>query len=125
VARWHLRSGPFEVWTQYFRYARGDAQAGMYPERHALRFAAYTALAAVLASRKTWPKVAVAAGGIAYARRSFARAMQRLPSGRERAAASIAVPLTLLWLDVAKMAGYAAGLADRLLGRVQPRSPYS
>ena len=28
-------------WTQYVRYARGDGRAGMYPERHALRFAVY------------------------------------------------------------------------------------
>ena len=50
------------TWTQYFRYARGDAVAGMYPERHALRFATYGGLAAALASRRTWPKLAGARG---------------------------------------------------------------
>ncbi len=45
VVRWGLREGLGATWHQYFRYARGDAQAGMHPERHALRFGAYAALA--------------------------------------------------------------------------------
>ena len=56
------------TWTQYFRYARGDAQAGMHPERHALRFGAYAGLAVAVASRRRWPKLLAAAGAVAYAR---------------------------------------------------------
>ena len=35
VARWRPRASLAATWTQYFRYARGDARAGMHPERHA------------------------------------------------------------------------------------------
>ena len=45
VVRWRLRPTMRATWTQYFRYARGDAQAGMFPERHALRFGVYAGVA--------------------------------------------------------------------------------
>ena len=41
VVRWRLRPTLRATWAQYFRYARGDAQAAMFPERHALRFGVY------------------------------------------------------------------------------------
>ena len=56
IARWRLRPTLRATWIQYFRYARGDALAGMHPERHAVRIAAYAGLAAALASRRRWPK---------------------------------------------------------------------
>ena len=51
VVRWRLRPTLRATWTQYFRYARGDALAGMFPERHALRFGVYAGGTAALASR--------------------------------------------------------------------------
>ncbi len=53
VVRWRLRPTMRATWTQYFRYARGDAQAGMFPERHALRFGVYAGGAAALVSTTT------------------------------------------------------------------------
>jgi glycosyltransferase involved in cell wall biosynthesis len=113
VARWRLRPTLRETWTQYFRYARGDALAGMYPERHAIRFGAYAGLVAALASRRRWPKALVLAGAAAYAREPLRRAWRRMPDARERAAASLVVPALMGWIDAAKMAGYAVGLVDR------------
>ncbi|MGZ4131273.1 MAG: glycosyltransferase, partial [Actinomycetota bacterium] len=49
VAGWRPRPTLAATWDQYFRYARGDGQAGMYPERHAIRFATYAGLALALA----------------------------------------------------------------------------
>jgi glycosyl transferase family 2 len=121
VASWHPRGSLRAIWTQYVRYARGDGQAAMYPERHALRFVVYGGLLAALASRRTWPKLLVAGGAIAYARTPVARARTRLADPRDRAAATIAVPALLAFTDVAKMCGYALGLADRLTGRVRPQ----
>jgi glycosyltransferase involved in cell wall biosynthesis len=121
VASWHPRGSLGAIWTQYVRYARGDGQAGMYPERHALRFAVYGGLLAALASRRTWPKVAVTGGAIAYARTPIARARARLTDPRDRSVAAIAVPALLAFTDVAKMCGYVLGLADRLTGRVRPQ----
>src|SRR5207247_6840099 len=48
VVRWRIRPTLRATWRQYGRYAEGDAVAGMYPERHLLRFGTYLALAAAL-----------------------------------------------------------------------------
>ena len=58
VAGWHPRDSLGAIWTQYVKYARGDGQAGMYPERHALRFAVYGGL---LAGARLPPYLAEAA----------------------------------------------------------------
>lgn len=121
VASWHPRGSLGAIWTQYLRYARGDGQAGMYPERHALRFAVYGGLLAALASRRTWPKVAAAGGAVTYARTPIVRARARLTEPRDRALATVAVPALLAFTDVAKMCGYVLGLADRFTGGGRPR----
>lgn len=113
VVRWRLRPTLRATWAQYFRYARGDAHAGMYPERHALRFGVYGGLAAALASRRRWPKALAVAGAVAYARPPVQRAWRRMPDARERVAATVVVPALMGWIDGAKIAGYAAGLIDR------------
>ena len=114
VVRWRLRRGLVATWRQYFRYAMGDAQAGMNPERHALRFRVYAGLVATLASDRTWPKVLAAAGAVAYARTPVTRGWARSRGPRDRVITTAAVPALLGLLDGAKMAGYAAGLADRV-----------
>jgi glycosyltransferase involved in cell wall biosynthesis len=114
IVRWRLRPTMKATWTQYFRYARGDAIAGLYPERHAVRIGAYGGLFAALASRRTWPKVLAAAGGVAYARGPVARAWRRTRDARERPFAAVVVPALMAWIDSAKIAGYAAGLGERL-----------
>ncbi len=121
VASWHPRGSLGDIWTQYVRYARGDAQAGMYPERHALRFAVYGGLLAGLGSRRTWPKLLATGGAVAYARTPVARAHARLTDPRDRALATVAVPALLGFTDIAKMCGYVLGLVDRLTGRVHPQ----
>jgi glycosyltransferase involved in cell wall biosynthesis len=120
VASWHPRSSLGDIWRQYLRYARGDGQAGMFPERHALRFAVYGGLIFALASRRWWPKLAAVAAGVAYARTPILRACQRVTTPRGRALATATVPALLALTDVAKMCGYALGLADRFTGRVRP-----
>jgi glycosyltransferase involved in cell wall biosynthesis len=123
VARWRPRATLGGTWVQYFRYARGDAHAGMHPERHALRFGVYGALAGAVASRRRWPMLLAVAGGAAYARDPLARAWARLEAPRDRAIAGISIPFLLAWIDAAKMAGYASGLADLLRGRGGPAGP--
>lgn len=121
VAGWHPRGTLPEIWTQYVRYARGDGQAGMYPERHGLRLAAYGALLAACSSRRTSPKVIGLGAFAAYARKPVQRARTRVP---DRALAATALtPALLAFTDVAKMCGYLLGVADRLTGRVRPPQP--
>ena len=119
VVRWRLRGDLASTWRQYFRYARGDAQAGMHAGRHALRFGTYAALWAAIGSSRRWPKLLAGVGGIAYAHKPVRRGRARARDRRERAIATIAVPALMAFTDVAKMAGYAAGLGDRVR-RVAP-----
>lgn len=110
VARWRLRPDLPSTFRQYFRYAWGDAVAGMHPERHAIRFAAYGGLLSAWGCRRRWPRAITVVAGLAYARTPLARALRRLRSPRERAVALVAVPALLAFVDLAKMAGYLAGL---------------
>lgn len=121
VARWPLRPTLRATWWQYFRYAMGDGHAGMHPERHALRYGVYVGLTSALVSRRGWPKLVVAAGGLWYARTPLRRAWRRFEDPRERLAAMVVVPALMGWIDTAKMSGYALGLADRLSGVVARR----
>jgi len=114
VAYWRVRPTVAETWDQYVRYAEGDALAGMYPKRHAIRFATYGFLAAALLTRSRWMLGAAAVGGAAYAWKPLRRTLRRLPAGsRDRAGAVIGVPLVLALTDAAKMWGYVRGLRRR------------
>ena len=89
-----------------------DAIAGMYPKRHAIRFAVYAGAAVALAGRGRLLKLSALAGG-AYAARPIRRAMRRLPPGPERGAAVAVLPAIMAFTDLAKMAGYVRGLLER------------
>jgi glycosyltransferase involved in cell wall biosynthesis len=116
VVRWTLRPDLASTWRQYFRYGRGDALAGMNPERHALRYGVCGGAVAALSSERRWPKVLVGVGAAAYASGPVRRAWRRFPDPAARAAALAAVPALMAFIDTAKMAGYAAGLLRRLRG---------
>ncbi|MGH2740421.1 MAG: glycosyltransferase [Actinomycetota bacterium] len=114
VAYWRMRGTLPGLWRQYSGYAWGDGYAGLYQERHAIRFGAYGALVAALAVRS---RPALGAFGLAaawYASRRIRRAMRLLPGPVERTATVAAVPALMALIDVAKMAGYVSG---RLAGR--------
>ncbi|MEX1046784.1 MAG: glycosyltransferase [Actinomycetota bacterium] len=111
IAQWRVRPTLGETWRQYFGYAKGDAIAGMYPERHALRFAVYSG--AFLFRRRKLGKALLAAGGAAYALKPVKRALKRLDDPAEKAAACVVVPALMAFTDFAKMAGYLSGLLKR------------
>ncbi|MDI6874273.1 glycosyltransferase [Candidatus Solincola sp.] len=112
VVYWRMRPDLPSLLRQYFLYARGDGESGMYPHRHLIRFAVYGALlgaACVRRTRRLLPLAALPA--CLYAGRRW----RRIPVflwGRtltEKAAAAAAVPFLLAGVDVAKMAGYLNG----------------
>ena len=117
VVGWRLRPDPVSTFRQYVRYARGDALAGMHPERHAIRFATYGGLLYAWGSRSRLLRLLTVAGGLAYVRTPLARAARRFPTARERALATLAIPAVMASLDAAKIAGYLAGLAGGSPGR--------
>lgn len=113
VARWRLRPTLAGTWGQYFRYARGDAVAGMYPERNALRFGVYGSALFAWSSRSRLLKLLTLAGGVAYAVGPVLRALSRIEDPGGRAKAVPTVPALMAFTDLAKMAGYVAGLLAR------------
>jgi glycosyltransferase involved in cell wall biosynthesis len=115
VVLWRIRPTLGETWTQYAGYAEGDALAGLYPERHFLRFAVYAFGALALTSRSRLLKALAVAAGTAYASRPVRRAWARLADRpQERAATAAAVPAAMAFVDLAKIWGYARGLSRRV-----------
>ena len=111
IVHWRLRPTLRGTWVQYFRYARGDAIAGMYPDRHALRFGVYSAAAYAWSTRGALRKMAALAGGVAYVSGPMRRALGRFDEPMARAMALAAVPALMAFVDAAKMAGWLAGAA--------------
>ena len=97
---------------QYFLYARGDGKAGLWPRRHAIRYATYLALLLLVArrSRLLW---VVPFSVAVYTRRPYARLDLSGLSGPEAALALALVPVQRLAGDVAKMLGYPLGVLWR------------
>jgi glycosyltransferase involved in cell wall biosynthesis len=113
IVNWPLRGSLGETWRQYFRYARGDAVAGMFPERHALRFGVYSAALYAWSTKGPLRKAATLAGAGAYARTPLRRARGRFDDPAERAKAMLVVPGLMAFIDGAKMAGWLAGVRHR------------
>jgi len=121
VAYWRMRPTVAATWLQYFRYARGDAIGAMYPERHALRFGVYGTLAwAALTGRGGALKLLGAAAAWQAGKRlpRTIRLVRDRPA--ERALAVPLVPALIAFTDLAKMAGYVAGLLEQ---RHSPHAP--
>lgn len=100
---------------QYFHYARGDGKARILFRRHALRYATYAVLAAVLVTRRRPLLLLAALGGLAYCRRPWLRVFRTRRrfdwlGPPELALALALVPVLRLVGDVAKMCGFPLGL---------------
>ena len=75
LVRFRPRGTMRAFWHQYFRYARGDGKAGLWPKRHAIRYLTYGGLISLVLLGKrgapAWPLVIV--GAICYLRQPYAR----------------------------------------------------
>ena len=108
---------------QYYRYARGDGKAGLFPRQHAIRYFAYLVAAPLLAyaalSVSPWLWGLGALAGLAYVRRPLQRAWPRLGAlpWADRLRVLAYIPLIRIAGDLAKMLGYPAGVLWRLRHR--------
>lgn len=114
TVRFRPRPDVRAFFLQYYRYARGDGKANLWPGRHALRYIAYVLSAVMLwqgrANPVWWLLLVLAA--IAATRRPLIRVLTEPAS---RSLASLAQSLgSILVLrivgDIAKMLGYPVGV---------------
>ncbi len=120
VVAWDARPGLTAFFRQYYRYARGDGKASLWPKRHLVRYASYFGGAVLLVAAQRHPiwYGVLLVGGVAYMSRYVRRLAARwedLDSGVRRLAP--ALPLVMVAGDVAKMAGYGVGITWRRRGR--------
>ncbi len=117
VVYWRVRPSLAATWRQYAGYARGDALAGMYPQRHAARFGAYALALTAVATRSRVLRAAALAGGIAYSSKPLRRAWRRFAGSPPRRFASlVGVPAAMAFIDAAKLSGYLQGVRARRSG---------
>lgn len=123
VAYFRPRSDLTGYFKQYFKYARGDGKANLWPKRHLVRYATYLiGLPYILRLiwREKWPGwVLLLLGSGVYCQRPAQRLWGNTwgwrPPSRLRALALI--PIIRFVGDVAKMLGYPVGLLWRLRHR--------
>jgi hypothetical protein len=111
---------------QYYRYARGDGKANLWPRRHALRYLTYFLAVPALLVLGVRNPVYWLLGVTAAAASMFLAPYRRLVfmwsglSAAERIRAAAWVPVIRVVGDLAKMAGYPVGWVWRLRHR-RPR----
>jgi glycosyltransferase involved in cell wall biosynthesis len=120
VAYFRPRGSWPDFFRQYYLYARGDGKAGLWLQRHAIRYLTYLVglpfLAGLVwrARRAGW--LLGLLGGVVYCRRPVQRLWRATrgwsPAGRLRAVAT--VPIIRLVGDLAKMIGYPVGVWWRI-----------
>jgi glycosyltransferase involved in cell wall biosynthesis len=124
IAYFKPRSSLRSFYKQYYLYARGDGKANLFLKRHLIRYATYlVALPALLIGLiagalpiKLLCAMGMLAGFVIYTRtpyRRLAKLARDVPA-REKLKAALLVPVIRVVGDVAKMAGYPAGVVWRL-----------
>lgn len=105
-------------WTQYYRYARGDGKAKLFPKRHLIRYVTYGVVLPALVGHALWSGfarwlgwVALLLGVVAYCRRPWQRlyVVGQSLSTLAWIEAALWVPVIRAVGDLAKMAGYPVG----------------
>jgi glycosyltransferase involved in cell wall biosynthesis len=118
VVHFRPRSSLRSFFLQYFRYARGDGRADLWPRRHAIRYLTYAgAIVALGRLRPGWSLPLILLGGALYLRRPYRRLLDSETRGPRLVGAAALVPWLRLIGDLAKMAGYPMGVAWRIWRR--------
>jgi glycosyltransferase involved in cell wall biosynthesis len=119
------RSTVRAFFTQYYRYARGDGKANLWPKRHAIRYLTYLlALPGLLVLsilHSPWWLLGLLLGSAVYLWTPYRRLFEAVRGkGLGTVLHTIAlVPCIRVVGDVAKMIGYPAGWAWRLRHRTR------
>jgi glycosyltransferase involved in cell wall biosynthesis len=123
VAHFRPRSSLPAFLKQYYRYARGDGKADLWPKRHAVRYLTYLAILPALlwltlARNPLWGLPLLVGAAVMFwtpYKRLF-RAMRSFDI-LDRMKAMTWVPIIRVTGDIAKMVGYPAGVIWRIRHR--------
>jgi len=117
IVSWYPRPGLGEFFAKYRKYARGDGHGHLFPLRHAIRYAAYSAgLALAVRSRRSrLARALLLLGFCKHMSRFLSRVQEEkpLPGAGGMVASYGLVPAIVVVGDVAKMIGYPQGLWER------------
>lgn len=118
IAHFQPRSSLRAFAKQYYLYARGDGKAGLWPKRHAIRYATYGVLAPMLVWMGLQRPMIWWALPLGLAAMLFTplKRLQRLTDGWpwvQRLQAALWVPIIRVTGDFAKMIGYPVGVVWR------------
>jgi glycosyltransferase involved in cell wall biosynthesis len=123
----HFRPRPTmrAFFIQYYRYARGDGKANLWPRRHAIRYLTYLAalpgLLVLSVLHSPWWLLGLLLGGVLYTRAPYRRLLHAI-RGKSIGVVlytGTLVPCIRVVGDVAKMIGYPVGWLWRLHHRTQ------
>ena len=116
IASWNARPSLRAFAKQYYRYARGDGKSGLWRRRHLARYSAYALGLALVAAAwlSPWFLALLLAGASGYLAKFLRRVFRARGSlGPETGIVLFLAPLIVVTGDIAKMAGYPAGLSWR------------
>lgn len=117
IVTWEGRTSLQDFSKQYYRYARGDGKASLFAKRHAARYAAYFAgvlLIGFAIVTSPWFWLLLTAGGSIYLSKFVRRQFKFRALLQSQTLAALALlPVIVILGDLAKMAGYPAGLVWR------------
>lgn len=128
LVSWSARSNLRGFAKQYYRYGRGDGKANLFFLRNLTRYLVYGGgfAVATFAMRAPWLFPVLVLGVLGYNARYFRRVFRaRHHLGRLWPAWVLAVPLVGAVGDVAKMAGYPAGVTWRRRNGSRSNKPVS
>jgi glycosyltransferase involved in cell wall biosynthesis len=109
---------------QFYRYARGDGKANLFPRQHAIRYFTYLVVAPLLAfaaiTISPWLWLVGVVAGLAYVRVPLRRLWPRLKelSSFDKLKALLWIPVIRVVGDGAKMVGYPVGVWWRITQRL-------
>lgn len=115
IVEWTQRSNLKSIGKQYFYYAWGDGRAGMHQVRHGFRFGFYALILGGMGTGGYWTALG-ALTWVSYLSANLVRFPQAV-AGRSpgfKRAALAWLPMLLLLIDGAKVAGFLRGKLDAL-----------
>lgn len=112
VVLWRPQATPWGLFRQFYRYALGDAEAGIWFRHYAKAYLVVGAAGGLAVAASWWPLGAWLLAGLvlAYWARHAGRAFRRTRSP----GAALLAPLANAIVDLAHVVGYTRGLLGRL-----------